>query len=588
MPVVVSSINDIIKRALKSPMFALMHLKQHSVAAVSCSRRSPLLLILPLLAAPLTFAEIPPDSGDMLQQQTVPAEPLNRAKNTLFELLPLKKGGNTRPFYVADIDVIGNVKVTDAALAEIVAPYQHKEVTLNDLQALCYAITAHYRQQGYLFSRAFVPQQRLKQGMLTLQVIEARLGDISLDNQSLASSDLLTAILAQIPTGEVIEKKRINRALLLLQDVPGIAVNTAIGSGKSLGLSDLRIVVKDKTPQHQLSINNYASRYVDRLQVSGRLNYANLLGHGDELNLSLVTSGDDLLQGSLHYALRLGDNSDKLGFNLNHLDYTLGGDLKALNPQGQAATINAYWQHNWLRSLDANVYSQWQVQHQTLHDSLNDGAHKTNRSTDTLSLSVSGDLRNALFEQSVSSADLSVTVGDLSFANSAAQVRDSLSAKSAGAFSKINLSLQHRQALTPALEISVRLSVQQAQNNLDSSQKKNITGPYGVRAYDGGGVSADSGWLANIELQHRFSSSAYGDFSLYGFVDAAKVKINQKSWSSASDENRISLAGVGLGVRWQSKTIQANAFVATPIGNTPALLSEAKKGVLWMQLSKHF
>ncbi|EPJ43992.1 MAG: hypothetical protein OFPII_38230 [Osedax symbiont Rs1] len=584
MSLVVLDKNNLIMRTLTSVVLPSVNAKHTAITACFLC---PLFFVSSLLLSPWAAAETAPDSGSLLQQQ-VPTTPLDRSKNRLFDLQPLKKGPDSWPFYVAKIEIKGNVSVSDAALADIIGPFQHRKVTLNDLQALCQAITQHYRQQGYLFSRAVVPQQRLKDGKLILQVIEARLGDISLNNQSSANSEFLNSILASLPTGEVIKKEQINRALLLLQDVPGITVNTAIRAGASLGLSDLRIVVKESAPKHQLSLNNYASRYVDRLQVSARLNYANLLGQGDALNLSLNTNGQRLLQGGLHYSLSLNANSDKLGVNVNHLDYALGGDLKDLDARGQASTLNAYWQHNWLRALDANLYSQWQVQRQTLNDSLSDGFFRTKRHTDTLSFSLSGDLRDGLVEQSISSANLRLTVGDLSFENSAAQARDLLSANSEGSFSKINLNLQHRQALHPALELSVRLSIQQAQSNLDSSEKFNITGPYGVRAHDGGGVSADSGWLANIELQHRFAKTEQGGFALYGFVDGAKVKINQAAWSSAGDQNRISLAGAGLGVRWQSEKMQLNTFIAMPIGNTPELLSDSKKGLLWFSLNSSF
>lgn len=546
------------------------------------------ILWLSVLLSGVSHAQIPPDSGDLLQQQQTPLAAPRLQKDHIFELQPQAVGTDSKPFFVSSITLHGNEQVPTSALAPIISEYQNKELTFNDLQLLCYGITQHYRRQGFLFARAVVPQQTLKDGALELQVIEARLGEIRIDNQSPATTQFLDRVLSQAPAGKAIKENTLNRALLLLQDVPGIKVRTAIRAGQSLGLSDLRVAVTKQSPKHQLSVHNFGSRSTHRMRLNGGLNFANLLGTGDLLAATLSTSGERMVQGGINYELGLGDNSNRLGFQLSYLDYALGENLKDLNAEGQASTLAMYWRHHWLRNLSANLSSNVQLQRQSLDDQLDNGAFLTERDVDSLLLSLTGDIRDFGFDNSISSLTLAATIGELTFSNPEARARDRLSANSQGRFSRVNLSLQHRQALSPELELSARLSAQWAQDNLDSSQKQGTTGPYAVRGYDVGGVSGDSATLLSTELQYRFSDTDYGRFAFYGFIDAAQAQLNQHRWAEVSGKNRVSLAGAGFGLRWQHQDWNSQLFVAAPIGNKPDALPQTKTGLLWFQIGRSF
>jgi len=533
-------------------------------------------------------AQTPPDSGDLLQQQQAPLTSPSLKKEPLFKLQAQQPGKDSKPFFVRTIVVAGNEQLPDSDLMHIISDYQNKELTLSDLQLLCYDITQQYRQRGYLFSRAVVPQQTIKDGALELQIIEARLGEVSIDNQSQANTQFLNRILSQAPTGEAIEEKSLNRAMLLLQDVPGITVKTAIRAGQSLGQSNLRVAVTEQAPKHSLSIHNYGSRYTHRLRLNGSLNFANLLGQGDLLAAYLSTSGKPMVQASINYELGVGDNSNQLGLHFDYLDYALGENLKDLNAEGQAGTLAVYWRYHWLRNLGSNIFSEVQLQRQALDDQLNNGAFVTKRNVDTLTLSLTGDIRDYGFDDSISSLRLSLTAGELKFSNLEAEIRDRLSADSQGGFSRINLNMQHRQALSPQLEILLRVSAQIAQDNLDSSQKLGNTGPYAVRGYDVGGVSSDSGVLLSTELQYRLNDTDYGRFALYSFVDVARAQINQHRWAQVSGANHISLASAGIGLRWQHQSWNSQLFAAAPIGNQPEALAQSKSGLLWFQIGRVF
>lgn len=528
-----------------------------------------------------------PDSGDLLQQQRAPLEIPKLKKNSIYELRSQTEGNDSPPFYVKHIELSGNHVVSGEALQLLLQPYQERELTLNDLQVLCYDIGDYYRQQGYLFSRAVVPQQAVKGGVVQLQIIEAKLNQVSVNNSSGVKSTFLQRIAKPAQDHQSISESRLNRVLLLMQDLPGVEVKTSIQAGNSLGQSDLVVNVSERRPEHRVSVDNYGSRATHRLRGSGQFQFANLAGYGDLLSVNVSSSGERMVQTGLNYQLGLGGYGSQIGFSLSYLDYALGENLKDLNAEGQAKSGGVYWRQQWRRGLSYNLDTQLNLQRQALDDKISSGNFQTKRDVDSLSLSVNSDWSGWLGENSVGRAQLSAHAGWVEFDNADAEQRDALSADTEGRFSYLKLDLQHRQAINPNWQYSLRLGLQKSFDNLDSSQKSSTAGPYAVRAYNVGVLSGDSSLVVSGELSYGLPETDIGDFSLYGFVDAAKTRINQRLWQGVSGRNNISLVGAGIGLRWSGlEKWSVNTYVAAPLGSRPSELGKTNGGLLWFELSR--
>ena len=87
---------------------------------------------------------------------------------------------------------------------------------------------------------------------------------------------------------------------------------------------------------------------------------------------------------------------------------------------------------------------------------------------------------------------------------------------------------------------------QWANNNLDSSQKMSVGGPYSVRAYDVSALSGDAGYRASIELRYDLGAASGGRLQALAFWDGAYLKVNQRPWVTGANSATFSGAGVGL------------------------------------------
>ncbi|KEY57731.1 heme/hemopexin transporter protein HuxB [Serratia sp. DD3] len=99
----------------------------------------------------------------------------------------------------------------------------------------------------------------------------------------------------------------------------------------------------------------------------------------------------------------------------------------------------------------------------------------------------------------------SVSNGNLELADPANAQNDSQTARTAGNFSKFNLTALRLQMLSENWSFYSQFSGQLASKNLDSSEQFSLGGVNGVRAYASGEASGDQGWMTNLELRYAIT-----------------------------------------------------------------------------------
>jgi hemolysin activation/secretion protein len=65
-------------------------------------------------------------------------------------------------------------------LGKVTAPHVHRELTTEDLEALWLVLTRLYINAGYITSGAVIPDQTVRDGVITIQIIEGELSAIEI------------------------------------------------------------------------------------------------------------------------------------------------------------------------------------------------------------------------------------------------------------------------------------------------------------------------------------------------------------------------------------------------------------------------
>jgi hemolysin activation/secretion protein len=558
----------------------------------------------PLLAAVLALAPlavqaepVAPDAGSMLQQikPVEPPKPSPSGTGLTIQGPNAVKLPDSAPFEVKTIRIAGNDKIDTPTLHALVADAEGKSITLAQLGELADRIAAYYHAHGYPLARAYIPAQSIQSGVVRIEVIEAKYDKIQLDNRSGVDDGLLRDTLDTLHSGQTIDQAGLDHALLLLSDIPGLAVNSTLKPGGTVGTSDLQVGVDSaQSVTGNLVVDDYGNRYSGRPQAGGTVNWLNPLHRGDVLSLSGLTAGSGLNYGRLAYDTLVNGRGTRLGAAYSALDYELSGSLSALQAHGTAQVGSAWARHPLVRSQDFNLYGQIQYDRLELRDRIDASGVKTYRHLDTGTVSLSGDARDSLLSGGVNTWALAWTGGHVDFDNPDAQAADRSTARTQGTFSKWNANLSRLQRLSQKDSLYLAFAGQWAQDNLDSSRKMVVGGPYTVRGYDMGVVTGDSGYIGTAEIRHDLWTGPIGQFQAVGFIDSAQVTVNQNPWSAST--NRATLSGAGAGLNWLGprlgwvgdSQLRARAFVATPVGPVPALVGKTDDVRAWLEMGMGF
>jgi hemolysin activation/secretion protein len=535
-------------------------------------------------------APVVPDSGTILQQLK-PTKPPTPASSATGLTIEQPNGTQVPPgeaFAVKRLEIQGNTRFNAATLHSLVADAEGKSLNLAELTAVADRITDYYHGHHYPLARAILPTQTIKDGVVVIQVLEARYGKVTLHNQSHVTSSLLQSTLSPLMAGEVIEQTEMDHVLLLMSDVPKIEVHALLKPGEDVGTSDLDVTTLPGPRWSGIaSIDDYGNKYTGRTRGGATVSLLDPFDHGDYLSLAGLSSGQDLNYGRLSYESTVNGLGTRLGGAYSGLHYKLGDGLQSLDGHGTAEVGSLWAKHPLVRSQNADLYLQIQYDRLTLHDDLDASAISTDRHLDNGSASLTGDTRDALLAGAVSTANLTITYGRLGFDNGASEMEDAATAKTQGAFSKWNLNLARQQQFTAADGVYLSFAAQWTHDNLDSSQKMIAGGPYTVRGYDLGVLSGDTGEIGTVEFQHTLGVAWGGNWQAAAFFDSEHIVVNKNPWVAGT--NAATLNGAGLGLNWSGpQQWSAKLQVAERVGGVPSLIQDPSSVRLWAEINRAF
>src|SRR5262249_30235600 len=123
------------------------------------------------------------------------------------------------------------------------ALYRGQNLTFAQLMEATERLTQYYRDRGFLLAQAYLPAQRIQNGIVEIMILEGRIGDIYTNRHGHVRlrNSVVRGILDHIKAQRVATEATIERGLLLLSDLPGMSVSSTLQPGKTVGTSDLTV-----------------------------------------------------------------------------------------------------------------------------------------------------------------------------------------------------------------------------------------------------------------------------------------------------------------------------------------------------------
>ncbi len=551
-----------------------------------------------VLVAQVSWAQTLPSAGGQMQQ--VPPSPTRPEIWTPNlptrpdpvqiqpQVTPAQARASVTLFTLQRLQVTGATAFAEADLLQVAGFEPGRELSLQALQVMAERITQHYRRHGFLMARAYLPAQEIRDGVGSLVVLEGQYGQVQLKNTSSLDSQVPQDMLAGLNHRDVITLEPLEERLLLLSDVPGVQVRSSLVPGASLGLSDLVVEVEPGARiSGSVDADNAGNRYTGEERIGATVNLNNPTGRGDLASLRVLTSGDGLRYGRMSYQAPMGRG--RVGVAYSDLGYKLGREFAALQANGHARIATLFGNYPLRRSRQSNMNIGLSLEAKTFQDRLDAEPSVTDKRAQVAVATWYGDQRDAWGGGGLNSYSLAWSTGNIDIRTPAALLRDADTARSDGRYNKLAFAMSRLQRVNESLTFSASLSGQMASKNLDISEKMELGGMYGVRAYPEGEAYADEGVLLTLEARQQLSqpAGATSQVHLAAFIDAGTVKLHHKPW--LAEDQRRHLSGAGVGVYWtQARDFSVKAFYARKLGHEDALSAPDKSGRFWVQGVKYF
>jgi hemolysin activation/secretion protein len=545
-----------------------------------------------LVVSQTAFAQSPPSMGGQLMQQIPPVPmPEKPAPDIRLEQggVPPTQASDSVKITVNALRVTGQSIYSEAELIAIAGFGQGGQLTLTELRAMASKIADHYHRNGYFVAQAFLPPQDIKNGAVTITVIEGRYGNITLRNQTNLSDALANGLLEGLNNGDTIAIAPLESRLLLLSDTPGVNVKSTLIPGTAVGTSDLIVdVTQGKRVSGSVEADNAGNRYTGEYRLGATVNINNPAGRGDVASLRVLTSGSGLNYARASYQMQFGKATAGVAYAA--LNYRLGEEFSYLNAHGTAEIASIYGSYPLIRSRNTNLYALLAYDHRTYQDKVDLTSTVTDKKANVVMAGVHGNLRDNFGGGGLTSYGLTGSFGDLDIRTPAALAIDAVTARTNGGYQKFAFHASRLQRATDRVSLYAGINGQFASKNLDISEKMGLGGMYGVRAYPVGEGYMDEGYIATLEarlLLPKFSESMPGQMHLVGFADTGSGSHNKNPW--AAGENHRTLSGAGVGLTWEEyNNFVVNAYWAQKLGNAVATSAPDKNGRFWIQIVKYF
>ena len=456
---------------------------------------------------------------------------------------------------VSDFEIRGNTLVPTEVLLAALQAYKNRPLSFAELQEACNLLVQTYDQAGWL-AYAGLPRQEINHGVVIIQVQEARWGGVQQGGDlgphfvSMAQLEAM-ALAAQKDHLPFFNTRASERAVLLMQDLPGGSVTNSLAPGRHDGETDLVLMLQDDDPvSFSASTDNMGSVSTGPFQETYNLTWQSPSGTGDALR-AMVLNAQGSKFGSLEYSWPWGDEGLRANAHLSDMHYNLvAPSFAALDGLGGSDAVGGGLAYPVVRSQTANLYVR-----------MNYDFHEyTNRAQQALTSqyrlnALTGGFNGNLFDEvgggGANSAGLNFVLGDVNLNGSPNQSADAQAANTQGRYAKWSANLSRQQNLFEDLTFYSALRAQMGSKNLDSSEKIYLGGPAGVRAYPNGEGGGTQGMVLNLELRQRLVDRLV----LTGFYDAGHSHLYKFDSTAAGSpistmNNNVWLRGGGAQLEW--------------------------------------
>lgn len=401
-----------------------------------------------------------------------------------------------KKFFVKIIKLSGCESFPPEDFIPFLEKYENREVTLTELNNLSKEISSEYLRRG-IIAAVFLPPQEVKDQYVTMQVVEARMGEVEVQKAPFFGKKIIRYYW-NVKSGEILRYDRISKSVQMMNKNPDREVKAALHAGDKPGTTNVILTPKTRFPMHgqyTFDREGVVTTGKERNGFGARDN--NLLGYDDTL-ISGISYGADFNGIYAYHSIPVSSEGTSLLYGYSYSLSTPQKDFDRYALKSVSETVTATIRQDIYKKDEyvGDIYATFDSKDKVTWYKLGTGTLNRDRLRELTfggSYAIHG-------TRSVTYISPELNQGINIFGTS--KKNNPLSSRQGATptYMKFSLGLQNRTSLPFNLQQSLKLKLQIPSEKLFSQEQYGIGGIDTVRGYPPSDYLADKMALVNAEM----------------------------------------------------------------------------------------
>lgn len=471
-----------------------------------------------------------------------------------------------------DIDrfkIEGNTLLKPDEIEALLKPFTGKQREYGDVKRAIEALRQRYRTKGFSVVWVVAPGQDLDRGVVTLRVIEARIGKVTIEGNRFFDDANIRSSLPALREEVSPRAKDISANAQLANENPAKQVDVVLRPGEQPGVVDATVDVIDVRPfKAFLTFDNTGNPQTGDYRLGVGVQHANLFNRDNIFTFNYVTSPGKWDQVSLYsgsYRLPLYSWGDSIDFIVAYSDVDAGTTQTVAGPLNFSGQGTVYglrfnqllerrgeYSHRIVYGLDYRAYENDCAYGDFGAEGC--GPAAVDVTVSPISLAYSGNWakpgRISDFYVALSHnvpVDANGQESDFNAARPSPNGGDGASSR----YTILRCGASMVNAFESNWQVRAAFNAQYTSDALVSGEQFGIAGATAVRGFQEREIVRDIGYFANLELYSPNLAGKLipGEGNLRGllFYDFASAANNPLDGEA---RQKVSTASIGAGFRW--------------------------------------
>lgn len=260
------------------------------------------------------------------------------------------QGADSQTLFVNNIEVSPSQILTKEEVSKIVGPLIGKNVTISDLKAAVEQINKIYAERGFVTARAFLPEQTVENGNVRIELIESKVGNVTVEQNRWTKTGYITARMPQ-KEGDLFDIVELEQDIMDFNRYnEGVALTANLKAGEKEGTTDIELKAHEKIPFHITGMMDNAGRYsTGRIRGGAMITADSVFGHRDKLSLGSYFS-HGAISPFADYNFPVNRKDGRVGFMFSSTFANVkDGVYSPLNLKSRAYTYSLYYTQPLIR-----------------------------------------------------------------------------------------------------------------------------------------------------------------------------------------------------------------------------------------------